>query len=258
MERNFMSIKIKGLTVAVLMALGTSANAAIENATTGNGELWLAAWSDTAKKAYSFDTGLHLDDFAVGNAGNLNHSFNFASDSSWQQFSSAISAGDVRWMVAAGDSTGTTPGSNRWVATSSTVPTGQVSSNLIQFKGSDNYLNAVNFFGNHLAQANGSAVTTDQDGFAWPGTSLLNTFGAKSTGWAADIALGDSSAFYFLANGATQLTKVNGTPYAGTWSLASNGTLNYSASAVPVPAAVWLLGSALVGMVGVARRQRAA
>jgi hypothetical protein len=42
------------------------------------------------------------------------------------------------------------------------------------------------------------------------------------------------------------------------WSLASDGTLSYgAASAVPVPAAVWLFGSGLVGLVGVARRRKA-
>lgn len=43
------------------------------------------------------------------------------------------------------------------------------------------------------------------------------------------------------------------------WTLSSNGELNYGAevSAVPVPAAVWLFGSGLLGLVGVARRRAA-
>jgi hypothetical protein len=44
------------------------------------------------------------------------------------------------------------------------------------------------------------------------------------------------------------------------WTLASDGTLSYGAatSTVPVPAAAWLFGSGLVGLVGVARRRRSA
>ncbi len=38
----------------------------------------------------------------------------------------------------------------------------------------------------------------------------------------------------------------------------ATGVVSYSASPVPVPAAVWLFGSGLIGMVGVARRRRAA
>jgi hypothetical protein len=40
--------------------------------------------------------------------------------------------------------------------------------------------------------------------------------------------------------------------------LAATGTVSFSASAVPVPAAIWLLGSGLLGLGGVARRRRVA
>lgn len=47
------------------------------------------------------------------------------------------------------------------------------------------------------------------------------------------------------------------TTFAGTWSVnAAAGTLNYTVSAVPVPAAVWLFGSGLLGLVGISRRRK--
>lgn len=46
----------------------------------------------------------------------------------------------------------------------------------------------------------------------------------------------------------------------GSWMLSSNGELTYGqpVSAVPVPAAVWLFGSGLVGLVGIGRRRKSA
>ena len=44
---------------------------------------------------------------------------------------------------------------------------------------------------------------------------------------------------------------------SATWSFSANNASFYSMSvaAVPVPAAVWLFGSGLIGLIGVARRK---
>lgn len=56
-----------------------------------------------------------------------------------------------------------------------------------------------------------------------------------------------------------QANSFAGAPIA-TWTLAADGTLSFNGtepqvSAVPIPAAAWLLGSGLLGLVGVARRK---
>ena len=40
--------------------------------------------------------------------------------------------------------------------------------------------------------------------------------------------------------------------------LADHARYNYTPSAVPVPAAAWLFGSGLIGLVGIARRRKTA
>ncbi len=89
--------------------------------------------------------------------------------------------------------------------------------------------------------------------------NIFGTVGGTGAG-----SLSDTLAFYQLTkNGTGSLTQANKTAFAnatgaGTWTLASTGDLVYSVpgvSAVPLPAAFWLLGSGLLGLAGVSRRK---
>jgi hypothetical protein len=94
-------------------------------------------------------------------------------------------------------------------------------------------------------------------------------FGEEQDDWfgnASFLATGsldEALAFYHVTNtgalfgGATDPVQV--TRQEGLWTLAANGELRYEVGAVvPVPAAVWLLGSAMIGLVGVSRRRQQA
>ncbi len=98
------------------------------------------------------------------------------------------------------------------------------------------------------------------------GATAFHDFGFWGNTWngthSTEGKLDDSLAFYLVAVDfdadpeAGNVSRVQ--QFSGNWTLASNGTLSYSAEvvpAVPVPAAVWLLGSAMIGLVGVARRK---
>ena len=55
-----------------------------------------------------------------------------------------------------------------------------------------------------------------------------------------------------VGNVGAQWAAFDGTPYTEVYNIA------VTPSAIPVPAAVWLFGSGLLGLVGVARRRKSA
>jgi len=94
--------------------------------------------------------------------------------------------------------------------------------------------------------------------------------------WAIDIADGDASHYtnrelsqyvsgisqgadgIFFSNESDLFDGLKNVELRSVWKLDANNVLSYDApSAVPVPAAVWLFGSGLIGLVGVARRRKA-
>lgn len=90
-----------------------------------------------------------------------------------------------------------------------------------------------------------------------------NTFGTEGFDWTADAS--DASAvlamYFYAQNGGRGQGSAEAfaTRYAGLWSFdAASGTLSYSVAPVPLPAAAWLLLSALGGLGAVARRRVAA
>ncbi len=95
-------------------------------------------------------------------------------------------------------------------------------------------------------------------GDAW-GDNLNNKSQFKTAG---ELANGDDSSllFYHWFLEPTGLPAPNAfhvvsEQQAGVWTLTQTGVLSYGASAVPVPAGVWLLGSALAGLAGLHRRK---
>ena len=102
----------------------------------------------------------------------------------------------------------------------------------------------------------------------------LTCNGVLSSGLLAGLRVGtfmfvtgaaDIATLTFTAVGAagssTLVTVADGAGLGGGWSPAMDlyeaGTVNIAASAVPIPAAVWLFGSGLLGLIGIARRKAA-
>ena len=91
------------------------------------------------------------------------------------------------------------------------------------------------------------------------GSFLSGTMGTVSDFFGA--AVGSALNFYTITPPARGQANGTATPLAGFFNLASNGTLTYNVaaavSAVPLPAAFWLLASGVAGLGTIGRRRRA-
>ncbi len=99
--------------------------------------------------------------------------------------------------------------------------------------------------------ANGDTITVNLSSFFANGAGVdFGQGSAAATGIVSNVA---GNNFDYVLD---WTSPINGGPLAlvgtGTWHLTGTG----SVSAVPLPTAVWLLGSGLIGMVGVARRRK--
>lgn len=134
--------------------------------------------------------------------------------------------------------------------------------NYINANSADGNGNTVNERGTHATSAHGSDfVLNDGDPngtqFANTPAGFNNNF--ANLGWVAEMAGVDENVVMYLmsaTNGAVNAPVVV-VQQSGYFRLdLDNGTLNYI-TAVPVPAALWLFGTALVGLGSIARRNRA-
>jgi hypothetical protein len=253
-----MNFKMKAAAAAVAMMAAGAAQADIDQFLTGDGELFLSVRdnSTTAPQSIVFDLNVNISTFD----GNLTQNWN---NSALGNFLSTGS-GNYSWAIMAGDLTGgSTPGDLNYLTTAAagleaTIEANETNTGLIGWSAMDSYLTNVNspttgIRASETLVSTGSEVTFFKEAFDnWSYNSPVN----------ATAALGDSLAFYRVTNSYSTThwrdknKPVDAIEYKGTWTLSQNGSLEYKV--VPVPAAVWLLGSAMVGLVGVSRRRQQA
>ena len=280
---------VKIAVAGALLASGTAAYADVATPSSGNGELVLFVRDlSNESRVYARGLGITLDQLLTASQitgdptkpNNSDPPNNFA-DTDTLTFSLASPIGpdanltsflggttNYSWTIMAGDNQGGagTEGNRRYVTTTQTDFTTQASTLTNNTIGQGSYNNLetmLSQLNGTLGGAVGSMDSTTSDGlWGQAGSSYTGATNWFGGGPVNDNTLGSSSHFYLLASsggGTATLARV----YKGLdFTLSTNGTLSSAAGPggpqVPLPAAVWLFGSALVGLSGIARRRRQA
>ena len=270
--------------IAVAAAMVSAAGAANAALTTGNnGSLALVAFNTVTNVWYIRDTGYLLNSFLPSSVTTLSGDGSVTGnktpaagltidktvtasfgDSSFSSWLTGQTTSDVRWFLSAVDNTGTNAASNvkRFITSSANASETATNGNL------DGYIASGNAGGLAAVYASGTNGALSSTGSIVPGAWTSN-FGLGADG----LALLDQAAslFYFSRSTGTGSTTIaatgtrfgNATDFA-TVTLAANGDFSYvlagpsaPPSAVPVPAAAWLLGTGLLSFGAFVRRRTA-
>jgi len=252
------------LAVALLAATTGAANASIATGSNTLSEAYLSVYDSTQGLTFTLDLGLTFADLFNNKANDtFSKSYDLAAltagstSAKWSTFATGLNAATTVYGVVASGTTG------KLFATGPDVSPAKFPSALspnTSITGLVNHINTVNtasIADNAGAVVNTalnlSAIISDAD---QGNTGQHNQLGAFATlngtkgDAGADIKYGQAGNFYYY-----QGTSV---PFlaAQQWTLSGN-TLSYSAP-VPLPAAVWMFGAGLMGVLGLTRRKNAA
>jgi hypothetical protein len=283
-----MKLSIKPLAAAVSLALiSVSAHAALTapvqgSAVPANTGLYLETWNSGTGATELVNLSYAYTDITNANLGNLNT----ASGPAWTTAANPAGSGTVSQLnfgtianAAAGAFTNYTVASAASPTQSGIthiegITVGSSSSPVgITYGGMNTVYQVV-----QTEVANWASVTSSGTLYDLGGTSATvanavtgpTASGTFKSGNISAGAVGSALNFYNVLANPTTAVGGNGmaahavatTTYAGFWFLTSSGQLTYNiasaAAPVPVPAAVWLLGSGLLGLIGVGRRRSAA
>lgn len=256
----------RAIIVACNLAIGVQAQAAInpDNALnpflgTGAGELFLSVVDrgGAVQRSYVLDLGITAADYLENDASYVNN-ISIAADANLQNILNNVS-GSIAWNLAAAyniyvpvtyDQIGYLSTSSV-ALTNSNTPNGfiAINANLQQI---GTYLQVVNGTDTNFT-SNVSQIFAATDNAFYDGPIWGNLWNAT---FPTEGALDESLGLYYvhiedIFNDMTDVDEL-----LGEWTLSSNGTLTYASAPVPVPAAFWLLGSALTGLIGATSLRR--
>lgn len=263
-------MKIKLLVAAIAIASSANVSAAILSPIEafGQSEAVFSIWDPTVNQSYAIDLGTTWQTFR-DNLSNTSYSVSYAIDTSagsvYNQALGGSAAANLIWNVSVADSQLASFSNFEDFGVIGTSNTGVA----LNQSALDQAINNHQAYANNLRGAtpvvNNDAALNDE----YFGT-IANAGYSGGQDWNTSYGTGainntakfgtDLDFYYWQTSGFNPAPGV--TKAAGSWSF-DGSTLAYGAapvppvSSVPVPAAAWLFGSGLIGLVGVSRRKTA-
>lgn len=270
-----MKWKLKALAAAIAVVISAPASAAIATSGTGNGEMFFSVWDTVSETSYTRDLGIPIQNWLTGNLPNAaitapGFTQSFGPDPTLTTWLASVSANlnGLVWNVGAMDGSG----QNRYLTTAGAIAPGMINGQLNGLNdGADVFIANTNPLGSHpgtnaVNGSNTASKALDGESAYGGGAQWGANWGGNAVGFVSGALIGASNFFWALAaNGGVTATpsfinqfgNANG---FSTWTFGTDGTLTFlspnAVAAIPIPAAVWLLGSGLIGLVGVARRRQ--
>ncbi|MEI6626818.1 MAG: VPLPA-CTERM sorting domain-containing protein [Thermoleophilia bacterium] len=249
------------IAIAAVMALSASTAFGVVTNTPGsfvNSDLFLVVVNQTTGKSEAIDLGVTATALTFGQTFNVDP--NLASN---------LGAGTLSYQLVAGDLSAQGPngysGSVLYTSSNNTYTAAQMNNTAIvgAVNSADLYLSTfANSFsavgtGSNIYQTYLSAGTTATN---WGPTASMSTAPGKGlglTGIDFTAAVGSPLSFYTITSNSVDaaINSAGSIVKTGIFTL-TGSSLSYAA-AVPLPAALWLLGSGVLGL-GAARRRRLA
>jgi len=258
------------LGMAGALALGAvAAHASIASPSSGSSDAILFAEvintsTSAVVASYAGDTGVSVSALAAGLTGTTTV---LGSDNNLSKLFTADAAGDTLvWAVEGGQYTGSITAGNfgvkgnaQFITTSVGDSTSKLAvettSSLVHWAGLNADVSQININSGGTASVEGASAA---GAGVWDSNTPSGVSGWYSNGPVTGNVVGGTQAlFYVTGNGTGNLTKISYTNVGTTADLTANGLILAGAptTTTPLPAAVWLLGSGLFGLAGVARRK---
>ncbi len=255
---------------AAAVTIGSSALAQINSPSQGPSDVFLAVWNPSTNQSIVEDLGITESTFESTTGVQT-----FTIDGSSSAFGSALSTsggttGDL-YVVFAGNANGANDSGNFFDGTyadftgTAPPPSSVLNQGAVQSVASatGQYVDTQMVTGNHSTVVASGATNAGYWAKGAPGANPGKTLGGPNS-FNASGALGTNLNYYLALNegaddSATDAPTVSA--FAGVWNLSSTGTLtwtpNQTGPTTPLPAAVWMFLSGLLGLGTVSRRKSA-